>query len=64
MAPANPMDARNDPWKKSMALKPTATVIPEKVTARPEVAMVTARASSTECPRLSSSRNRLTMKSE
>ena len=36
MAPANPIEARNVPWKKSMALRPIATVIPEKVTARPE----------------------------
>ena len=47
-----------------MALNPMATVIPEKATARPEVRMAVIRADSTVWPPASSSRKRLTMKSE
>ena len=50
--------------KKMRPRRPIETVRPEKVTARPAVATVTATASSTLRPRVSSSRKRLTMKSE
>ena len=39
MAPAEPIDARNDPWKKSMELSPIATVIPENATPKEELAV-------------------------
>ncbi len=64
IAPAAPIDAMNVPWKKSMADRPTATVNPENVMARPAVAIVVAIASSRLEPAASSSRNRLTMNSE
>ena len=47
-----------------MALSPIATVIPEKVTARPEVRMLAMSACSGVRPADISSRNRFTMKSE
>ena len=58
------MDDRKEPWKKSIALSPIATVIPEKVTARPDVRMLAISANSGVRPADISSRNRLTMKSE
>ena len=52
------------PWKNSIADRPTATVNPENVIARPAVAIVVEIASSRLAPAASSSRNRLTMNSE
>jgi len=64
MAPAAPIEATYVPWKKSRPVRPTATVRPEKTTARPAVATLFAMASSTLPPAASSSRNRLTMNRE
>ncbi len=64
MVPAAPIDARNVPWKKSIADSPIATVTPENVIARPAVDIDFAIASSRVAPAVSSSRNRLTTKSE
>ena len=50
--------------KKTRPRRPIDTVRPEKVTARPAVAMVMATASSTLRPWVSSSRKRLTINSE
>ena len=64
IAPAAPIEARKVPWKKSIAERPTATVMPENVIARPAVAIVVASASSRDAPFASSSRKRLTTNSE
>ena len=58
------MELKNVPWKKSSDERPIATVIPEKVIARPAVAIVRISAASVEAPVLSSSRKRDTIISE
>src|SRR5207245_7765337 len=50
IVPAAPIDARNVPWKKSIADSPLATVTPEGVMARPAGDTDVARGSSTAAP--------------
>ena len=54
---------RNGSGSAISASRPTATVVPEKTTARPAVAMAAATASSPSLPRSSSSRQRTTTSS-
>ncbi len=56
--PPTPIERMNGTGMKSRRPSPIATVAPEKITARPAVAMVLRIASSFEPPRSSSSRKR------
>ena len=62
--PAYPNDFRNISGKNIMEARVTKTVTPEKKTVRPAVATVFTMESSTLWPAWSSSRKRLTIRSE
>ena len=62
--PPQPREGRLVFWKNSIPVRPAITVNPENRIALPAVALVIAIAVRWSWPRRSSSRNRLTMKSE
>ena len=63
-SPPTPTDRVSDSGVITKAAKPTTTVIPEVTTADPAVSMVRTAASTGDSPRFSSSRKRVTMRSE
>ena len=64
MTPPIPMAQRYEPRKKSSPERPVATATPENPTTRPAVPIARTSAASWLWPAASSSRYRLTMKSE
>ena len=62
--PPTPIERMNGTGMNRSNASPIATVAPEKITARPAVAIVRTITSSFEPPRASSSRNRYTISSE
>ncbi len=63
-SPPTPTERVSESGVVTSAANPTTTVSPEVITAEPAVSTVRMAASAGERPRLSSSRNRVTMRSE
>jgi len=63
-SPPTPTERVSESGVVTSAANPTTTVSPDVTTAEPAVSTVRMAASAAERPRLSSSRNRVTMRSE